>query len=54
MPLALGEALAEGIHGATLNVLPGEGHFANVQVPGKFDPILADALGIPQDLVRKR
>ncbi len=54
VPLALGEAVAQGISGATLRVLAGEGHFNNVQVPEKFNPLLADALGIPRDLVPKR
>lgn len=54
MPLYAGEAVAKGISGATLHVIKGEGHFANVQVPEKFNPFFADALGIPQDLVPKR
>jgi len=54
VPLFAGQALAKGIPGATLRVIKGEGHFANVQVPEKFNPFLADALGIPQDLVPKR
>ena len=40
--------------GATLHILPGEGHFANVQVPEKVNPLLASGLGIPADLVPKR
>jgi len=54
VPLAAAEAVAQGISGATLHVIKGEGHFANVQVPEKFNPLLADALGIPEDLVPKR
>jgi pimeloyl-ACP methyl ester carboxylesterase len=54
VPVARAREMAEGIRNATLHVLPGEGHFANVQVPGKVDPLLADGLGIPQDLVPKR
>jgi len=54
VPVARAHEMAEGIRNATLHVLPGEGHFANVQVPEKVDPLLADGLGIPQDLVPKR
>lgn len=51
VPVTRGEEIAEGIPGATLHVLSGEGHFANVQVPEKVNPLLADALGIAADLV---
>jgi 3-oxoadipate enol-lactonase len=54
VPVARAEDLAKGIRGVTLHVLPGEGHFANVQVPEKVGPLLAGGLGIPQDLVPKR
>lgn len=54
VPVALAEALAKGIRGATIHILPGEGHFANVQVPEKVNPLLADALGIPEELVPRR
>jgi len=46
--------MAEGIRDATLHVLPGEGHFANVQVPEKVNPLLADGLGIPAGFVPQR
>ena len=36
------------------HVLAGEGHFANVQVPEKVDPLLANAREIPKDLVPHR
>ena len=36
------------------HVLAGEGHFANVQVPEKVNPLLASARGIPKDLVPHR
>jgi len=42
------------IPNSTLHVLQGEGHFANVQVPEKVNPLLADGFGIPQDLVPKQ
>ena len=46
--------MAKGIPGATMRVIPGEGHFANVQVPEKVNPLLANALGIPEEHVPKR
>jgi hypothetical protein len=42
------------VDGATLHVLHGDSHFANVHVPEKVTPPLADALGISADLVPKR
>ena len=54
VPVAVGRAVAEGIPGATMHVIGGEGHFANVQVPYKVDPLLADGLGIPEELVPER
>jgi pimeloyl-ACP methyl ester carboxylesterase len=54
VPVARAHEMAEGIRNSTLQVLPGEGHFANVQVPEKVNPLLAAGLGIPQDLVPKR
>ncbi len=54
VPVARAHEIAEGIRNATLHVLPGEGHFANVQVPEKVSPLLAEGLGIPADLVPKR
>ena len=53
VPIAHAHEMAEGIRNATLHVLPGEGHFANVQVPEKVNPLLANGLGIPEDLVPK-
>ena len=38
VPVALADALAKGIRGATIHILPGEGHFANVQGPEKGQP----------------
>jgi pimeloyl-ACP methyl ester carboxylesterase len=54
VPVALAEFEAEEIPNSTLHVLQGEGHFANVQVPEKVNPLLADGFGIPQDLVPKQ
>jgi 3-oxoadipate enol-lactonase len=54
VPVALAEAMAGGISEATVHIIPSEGHFANVQVPEKVNPLLADALGIPGELVPRR
>ena len=54
VPVALAEFEAKEIPNATLHVLMGEGHFANVQVPEKVNPLLADGFGIPEELVPKR
>ena len=54
VPVALADAMAKEIPGATLHVVAGEGHFANVQVPEKVNPLLASALGIPEELVPVR
>jgi 3-oxoadipate enol-lactonase len=54
VPVARARDMAEGIRDATLHILPGEGHFANVQVAEKVNPLLASALGIPEGLVPKR
>jgi pimeloyl-ACP methyl ester carboxylesterase len=54
VPVAVGRALAEAIPGATLRIIPGEGHYAIVQVPEKMNPIFAEALAIPQEIVPKR
>jgi pimeloyl-ACP methyl ester carboxylesterase len=54
VPVARADELADGIAGATLHVLNGEGHFVNVQAPEKVNPLLASALRIPDDLVRLR
>jgi len=54
VPVAVGKALAEAIDGATWHVLPGEGHYAIVQVPEKINPLFAGGLGIPEELVPKR
>ncbi len=54
VPVAFAEALAKGIPGAVMHIIAGEGHFANVQVPEKVNPLHANALGIPEELVPKR
>jgi pimeloyl-ACP methyl ester carboxylesterase len=54
VPVARADEMAKGIPDATLHVLAGQGHFANVQVPEKVNPLLANALGIPEELVPKR
>jgi len=54
VPVALAEFEAKEIPDSTLHVLEGEGHFANVQVPEKVNPLLADGFGIPAELVPRR
>ena len=54
VPRAWADAMAEAIPGATKHIIDGEGHFASVQVPEKVNPLLANALGIPEELVPKR
>jgi pimeloyl-ACP methyl ester carboxylesterase len=54
VPVARAREMAEGIRDATVHVLPGEGHFANVQVPEKVNALLADGLGIPAGFVPQR
>jgi pimeloyl-ACP methyl ester carboxylesterase len=54
VPVARGEEIAKEIRAATLHVLSGQGHFANVQVPQEINPLLAVALGIPEELVPQR
>lgn len=54
VPVAVGEAMAKVIPSASMHIIAGEGHFANVQVPEKVNPLLANALGIPEELVPKR
>jgi pimeloyl-ACP methyl ester carboxylesterase len=54
VPVAVGKALAEAIDGATCHALAGEGHYAIVQVPEKINPLFADGLGIPRELVPRR
>jgi 3-oxoadipate enol-lactonase len=51
VPVAIGQAMAEAIPNATLHVLKGQGHFPHLEAPAVFDPILAQALGIPEHLV---
>ena len=54
VPVAMAEFEAKEIPNSTLHVLEGEGHFANVQVPEKVNPLLADGFGIPAELIPKR
>jgi pimeloyl-ACP methyl ester carboxylesterase len=54
VPVARAYDMTKAIPGATVHVIAGEGHFANVQVPEKVNPLLASALGIPEELVPKR
>jgi pimeloyl-ACP methyl ester carboxylesterase len=46
--------MGQVIPGATVHILDGEGHFPMLEAPGRFNPLLAAALGIPADLVPAR
>lgn len=44
----------EAIPDATVHIIEGQGHFPNLEAPELFNPLLADALQIPKDLVPAR
>jgi pimeloyl-ACP methyl ester carboxylesterase len=46
--------MGEAIPGATVHIIEGQGHFAHLEVAERFNPLLADALQIPKDLVPAR
>lgn len=54
VPSAVATLLAGRIPGATLHILEGQGHFPNFEAPERFNPLLAEALHIPADLVPAR
>ena len=54
IPRVAASMLVAGIDGAELHILDGQGHFAHLEAPELFNPILAQALGIPTDLVPAR
>ena len=47
VPSTAGVLIADGIKGAELRILQGQGHFAHIEAPGLFNPVLAQALGVP-------
>lgn len=47
-------SLAGAIEGAELHIIEGQGHFPHLEAPQRFNPVLAEALGIPADLVPAR
>jgi 3-oxoadipate enol-lactonase len=53
-PSVLGELLAQGIASSEFRVMDGQGHFPNLEAPAVLNPLLADALGVPSDLVPAR
>jgi 3-oxoadipate enol-lactonase len=54
VPAAFATLMAEAIPDATVHIIEGQGHFANLEAPERFNPLLADALRIPEDLVPAR
>jgi 3-oxoadipate enol-lactonase len=53
-PAAFATMMGQAIPGATVHIIEGQGHFPNLEAPELFNPLLADALGIPKDLVPAR
>ena len=54
IPSAAATILAGAIEGAVLHIIEGQGHFSHLEAPQRFNPVLADALGIAADLVPAR
>ena len=53
-PAAFATMMGEAIPKATVHIIKGQGHFPNLEAPELFNPLLADALSIPGDLVPAR
>ena len=53
-PAASATFMGEAIRGATVHIIEGQGHFPNLEAPAQFNPLLAQALQIPKDLVPAR
>lgn len=53
-PAAFATFMGQAIPGATVHIMKGQGHFSNLEAPELFNPLLADAVGIPNDLVPAR
>jgi pimeloyl-ACP methyl ester carboxylesterase len=54
IPCAIAPVTAGAIAGAQLRILEGQGHFAHLEAPDRFNAVLAEALRIPTDLVPAR
>jgi pimeloyl-ACP methyl ester carboxylesterase len=54
IPSSAATLMGQAIPGATVHILHGQGHFPMLEAPGRFNPLLASALGIPADLVPAR
>jgi pimeloyl-ACP methyl ester carboxylesterase len=54
IPSSAATLMGQAIPGATVHILQGQGHFTMLEAPGRFNPLLASALGIPADLVPAR
>lgn len=44
LPIGLGQAIHEGIHGATFHAIESPGHFPNLEVPQRFNSVLDSLL----------
>jgi 3-oxoadipate enol-lactonase len=54
LPAAFATLMGDAIPRAAVHILGGDGHFPNLEDPGRFNPLLASALGIPENLVPAR
>lgn len=54
VPAAAASLIAGAIAGAQLRIVEGQGHFAHLEAPERFNPILAEALAVPAGLVPER
>jgi pimeloyl-ACP methyl ester carboxylesterase len=54
VPSAAAEVICQGIPASELHLIPGQGHFSNLEAPVVLNPLLAHALGVPDDLVPVR
>jgi pimeloyl-ACP methyl ester carboxylesterase len=53
-PPAFATFMGQAIPGTTVHIIKGQGRFAHLEAPELFNPLLADAPGIPHDLVPAR
>jgi 3-oxoadipate enol-lactonase len=53
-PAAFATFMGEAISETTVHIIEGQGHFAHLEALERFNPLLADALRIPEDLVPAR
>jgi 3-oxoadipate enol-lactonase len=53
-PAVFATFMGAAIPEATVHIIEGQGHFAHLEAPERLNPLLAGALGIPEDLVPAR